>query len=216
MTIIELKTPPSPRKSPQQSRSRHMVEIILDSCKKVLVEHGESALTLAVLERVSGVSTGSIYQYYPSLNAIIAALFEREFLVFSKKGKQTVEEMDCHNPEVLIRFLIDDAVAWHATMCQLHSSFYDEYRLYYDGSMRFKELYCQEDFSREYIVKAIQAKYGYRHSKDIDELAHLLLLTLTNMFFSALKYYPKKINDPRYQRQMLRACLAMIEEYYQH
>lgn len=67
----------SPRKSPRQSRSAVTVAAILDATARILVERGYAATsTNAVAER-AGVSVGSLYQYFPNKDALIAALHAR-------------------------------------------------------------------------------------------------------------------------------------------
>lgn len=44
---------------------------------RILDESGEDSLTVARIADVSGVAVGSIYQYFPNKDAIIALLYER-------------------------------------------------------------------------------------------------------------------------------------------
>jgi len=67
----------SPRKHPRQPRSAVTVAAILDATARILVERGYAATsTNAVAER-AGVSVGSLYQYFPNKDALIAALHTR-------------------------------------------------------------------------------------------------------------------------------------------
>ena len=67
----------SPRKAPRQLRSQATVAAILDATARILLERGFAALsTNAVAER-AGVSVGSLYQYFPNKDALIAALHAR-------------------------------------------------------------------------------------------------------------------------------------------
>ncbi|OJH38522.1 TetR/AcrR family transcriptional regulator [Cystobacter ferrugineus] len=67
----------SPRKRPRQERSKATVEVILEAAAHVLVSSGyEGTTTKQVAER-AGVSIGSLYQYFPSKEALVAMLVER-------------------------------------------------------------------------------------------------------------------------------------------
>lgn len=68
---------PAPRKRPNQSRSRALVEAVAEACLHILDEQGDEALTVARIAEVSGAAVGSIYQYFPSKDAIVAMLCER-------------------------------------------------------------------------------------------------------------------------------------------
>lgn len=68
---------PEPRKRPNQSRSRALVDAVEQACLRILDEAGEEALTVARIAEVSGAAVGSIYQYFPNKDAIVAMLYER-------------------------------------------------------------------------------------------------------------------------------------------
>ena len=66
-----------PRKEPKQQRSRETVDVILAATARVLVKEGfDRASTNRIAEEV-GVSVGSLYQYFPGKEALLAALIER-------------------------------------------------------------------------------------------------------------------------------------------
>lgn len=65
------------RKQPRQARSIATVDDILEAAARILEERGLDAYnTNAVAER-AGVSVGSLYQYFPSKDALTAALIRR-------------------------------------------------------------------------------------------------------------------------------------------
>jgi len=68
---------PALRKRPTQSRSRSLVEAVEQACLRILDETGEASLTVARIAEVSGVAVGSIYQYFPNKDSIVALLYER-------------------------------------------------------------------------------------------------------------------------------------------
>jgi AcrR family transcriptional regulator len=72
------KPPPTePRKQPRQARSRALVEAILDATERVLAQEGPEQATTTRIAEVAGVSVGSLYQYFPSRDALLAAVIER-------------------------------------------------------------------------------------------------------------------------------------------
>ena len=68
---------PALRKRPSQSRSRALVDAVEQACLRILDEEGEASLTVARIAELSGVAVGSIYQYFPNKDAIVALLYER-------------------------------------------------------------------------------------------------------------------------------------------
>jgi len=72
------KPPPTePRKQPRQARSRALVEAVLDATERVLAQAGSLRASTTRIAEVAGVSVGSLYQYFPSRQALLAAVIER-------------------------------------------------------------------------------------------------------------------------------------------
>jgi AcrR family transcriptional regulator len=68
--------PLNPRKLPSQDRSKASIARILNSTRDLLKTGGPAAVTTPNIAAHSGVSVGSIYQYFPNKEAIILALYE--------------------------------------------------------------------------------------------------------------------------------------------
>jgi AcrR family transcriptional regulator len=67
----------APRKAPTQQRSRATVDAIVDATASVLVRDGYDALSTNKVAHEAGVSVGSLYQYFPGKEALVAAVMER-------------------------------------------------------------------------------------------------------------------------------------------
>jgi len=109
-----------PRKAPRQARSRATVDAILDAAARVLVQRGYAATTTNAVAEVAGVSVGSLYQYFPNKDSLIAALHDRH-------GRQMSALLDAallqHRgsslPEALAG-VIESAVKAHQLDADLH------------------------------------------------------------------------------------------------
>lgn len=65
------------RKAPIQKRSRDRVEHILGSASKLIAERGSDTMRMSEVAERSGISIGSLYQYFPDKAAIVRTLAER-------------------------------------------------------------------------------------------------------------------------------------------
>ncbi len=82
-----------PRKNPTQPRSRATVDAVLDAAAHILEDQGLAAFnTNAVAER-AGVSIGSLYQYFPSKDAILVSLIERESEGFARQMTEAADSV---------------------------------------------------------------------------------------------------------------------------
>ena len=66
-----------PRRAPTQRRSRERVERMLGAAATLIAKAGSDAMRMSEVAELTGVSIGSLYQYFPDKAAIIRMLAER-------------------------------------------------------------------------------------------------------------------------------------------
>lgn len=66
-----------PKKVPAQERSRATYASMLDAAARLLERHGYAALTTNHVAEAAGVAIGSLYEYFPSKDVIVAELVRR-------------------------------------------------------------------------------------------------------------------------------------------
>ena len=71
------KTRTAPRKLPRQSRAHATVDAILQAAAYILAREGWARLTTNRVADRAGVNIGSLYQYFPSKEAIVHELLRR-------------------------------------------------------------------------------------------------------------------------------------------
>lgn len=64
------------RKEPRQARSIAMVEAVKQTARRLLEQHGRKSLTTVRLAEESGVASSSIYEYFPTMDALVAAIYD--------------------------------------------------------------------------------------------------------------------------------------------
>lgn len=67
----------APRRQPVQARSQALVDAVLIAAAQVFDAEGYAGATTDRIAERAGVSVGSLYQYFPSKDALLVALFER-------------------------------------------------------------------------------------------------------------------------------------------
>jgi AcrR family transcriptional regulator len=109
-----------PRKNASQERSRATVDALVEATARILVREGFDKASTNRIAEVAGVSVGSLYQYFPSKEALVAAVIERH----SQEIRQTVrgELADAMSlpVEQAVRTLVAVAVKAHRVDPRLH------------------------------------------------------------------------------------------------
>jgi AcrR family transcriptional regulator len=79
------------RKAPRQRRAVHTVDALLEAAALVLEEDGLEGFNTNAVARRAGASVGSLYQYFPSKDALTLALLLREDRAFHDAASATLE-----------------------------------------------------------------------------------------------------------------------------
>jgi AcrR family transcriptional regulator len=110
----------NPRKSASQERSRLTVKAIVDATARILVREGFDKASTNRIAEVAGVSIGSLYQYFPSKEAIVAALIDRHNQEVMRAVQGELAEAVDLPLEDGVRRLVAVAVSAHRIDPKLH------------------------------------------------------------------------------------------------
>src|SRR6185312_13440431 len=66
-----------PRKEASQQRSRATVDTLIEAIARILVREGFDKSSTNRIAGEAGVSIGSLYQYFPSKEALVGAVMDR-------------------------------------------------------------------------------------------------------------------------------------------
>jgi AcrR family transcriptional regulator len=110
----------NPRKSASQKRSRLTVDALLEATARILVREGFDKASTNRVAEVAGVSVGSLYQYFPSKEALVAALIDRHRQEVMHVVRGELAEV-VHAPvEQAVRTLVAVAIKAHRIDPKLH------------------------------------------------------------------------------------------------
>ncbi len=120
--------PVSPRKQPAQGRSRFTVRQLVEAAARVFEEHGYAGANTNRIAERAGVSIGSLYQYFPNKESILAVLLEQH----TQEVANAVEAIRRHvaeEPHDLVGVLehfVEDMVELHSKNPRLQHVLLDE------------------------------------------------------------------------------------------
>jgi AcrR family transcriptional regulator len=124
--------PQLPRKRPRQGRSIALVDALKAACRQILIREGARELTTARLAEISGVSTASIYEYYPKLEALVADVL-RETIASARDETGSALHLPADTPLVdLLSHMVRRSFEKRALLAGLHKSVYLRYLRYFE------------------------------------------------------------------------------------
>ena len=110
----------NPRKPATQERSRLTVDALLEATARVLMKEGYDRASTNKIAAVAGVSIGSLYQYFPSKEALVAAVIDRHMHEMMQVVRDALIKVATRPIEVAARELVSVMIDAHRVNPKLH------------------------------------------------------------------------------------------------
>ncbi|MEW2567937.1 TetR/AcrR family transcriptional regulator [Streptomyces sp. NPDC047070] len=193
----------TPRRTPRQVRAELTRERILSSAAHVFAEYGYAAGTTNRIAEHARVSIGSLYQYFPNKDAILAKLLVRHI---DRGGWAGADELDL-SPGSLkeaVLALVRDAIDHHRDDPQLLRMMIEEAPV----SSELIEAMDRHGKDRVRQIRDVLARHPDVRVEDLDMAAELVVGTV-EMNTHKLMASPHPIQVERLERELT----AMLTRY---
>lgn len=110
----------NPRKRASQERSRAMVDALIEATARILVREGFDAASTNRIAEKAGVSVGSLYQYFPSKEALVAAVIDRHSQELMKIVRGVLADVTSLPMKQAVHRLVAAAIEAHSVDPKLH------------------------------------------------------------------------------------------------
>lgn len=195
------------RKQPLQLRSRQTVNAILAAAARVFADLGYANTTTNRIAEQAGVSIGSLYQYFPSKDALLVALAEQHVEnAFAAVLERVWEKRDAPARE-LLRALVDALVQAHQKEPRLHRVIFEEAHLL-DAS--FRQRLEELDGRALQLARSIIEARCAELAVDNPEMASFVVVqVLEGITHSTVIHHPEMMTRPEFREELLR----LLESY---
>lgn|SRR6185312_8543447 len=142
----------TPRKRASQARSRATVEALVEATARILVRDSFDGASTNRIAAEAGVSIGSLYQYFPSKEALVAAVIERHKQELMKVARGTLAKVAKLPLEEAVRRFVEMAIKAHRVNPKLHRVLAEQ--IPRTGKQKDIETFDRENYAlfRAYLV----------------------------------------------------------------
>jgi AcrR family transcriptional regulator len=185
------KPPTHPRKHASQERSRATVDALIEATARILVREGFDKASTNRIAQVAGVSIGSLYQYFPCKEALVAALIDRHNQEINRVVRGELAQAVNQPVEQAVRRLVAMAVKAHRVNPRLH-------RVLAEQIPRVGKLENVETFSRENyaLFKAyLENRRDEIRVADLELAAFVCVTSIEALTHTAVLHHPGMFSD---------------------
>jgi len=180
-----------PRKAASQGRSRATVEALVEATARVLVVEGFDRASTNRIAEAAGVSVGSLYQYFPSKEALVAAVIDRHQQDIMQAVQGELAEILAQPVEKAMRRLLAVAVKAHRVDPRLHRALAEQIP-------RVGKLEKLDSFRRENYALFRTYLESHRDELRVDDLelaTFVCATTIEALTHNAVLHYSKVFSD---------------------
>ena len=180
-----------PRKIASQERSRATVDALVEATARILVKEGFDKASTNRIAEVAGTSVGSLYQYFPSKEALVAAVIERHQQEIMQTVRGELAEVLAQPLEKAVRKLVAVSVKAHRVDPKLH-------RVLAEQIPRVGKLEKLGTFNRENYALFRTYLESHRDELGVDDLELASFVCVTSieaLTHNAVLHYSKVLSD---------------------
>jgi AcrR family transcriptional regulator len=180
------------RKQPSQARAQALVAAIHEAGSRILVERGYEGLAMQRVAEVAGVSPGSLYQYYPTKDALVAALAvaqsERELAFHQASFAAIPPDAPL---EVALRALLRSTLAFQAQEGPLMRRLLDA--MIHIG--RFEALIAKAELAAAFLHALLSAHAARLAVDDLALATHVVANAIHSLTHDGVLRRPDALSD---------------------
>jgi AcrR family transcriptional regulator len=189
------KSPTRPRKAARQERAQATVDAILEAAARLFAEGGLDAVNTNLIAERAGVSIGSLYQYFPSKQAILGELIDRHsehtIAALSAKLDQLAERS--RPIDLVLREIVEILLEADTIDLNLHRVFLDKL----PDAGRFE----QRQGEIRLMIAAVRERLLERRGDELavgdrDVAAVVLVHALEAVTNAVVFEFPDRLRDP--------------------
>jgi AcrR family transcriptional regulator len=185
-----------PRKQASQERSRATVDALVEATARILVRDGFDKASTNRIAEAAGVSIGSLYQYFPSKEALVVAVIARHNQDLMKVVRGALADVAGLPIEAGAPRLVAAAIAAHRVDPELHGVLAEQVPRV--GALEDAEVFNRENYSlfRNYL----EAHRDEIRAVDLDLAAFVCVTSIEALTHNAVLHRPEMLSDEGAER----------------
>ena len=196
----------TPRKSPRQARSEATVDAVLEATARVLVKVGYDHASTNRIAAEAGVSVGSLYQYFPSKEALVAALIDRHMTEMVEVFEQHFEALQTLPLPVAAYGLVKVMLEAHRVNPKLHKVLHEQV----PRVGRLNRLNEIESRVGARIRAYFEAKRDELRTPDLELAVFVCVYTVEGLTHAAVLEHPEYLQDDKLAREITSVLLRYV------
>ena len=193
------------RKQPQQQRAKIVVDSILQATQLCVAEYGLMQVTTPKIAEKSGVSVGSIYQYFENKDQIILELLRRK----SENLGLALKQLSMSHEQIELKMLVDTSLQFGFDVMREDNGFFIEVLKHWHG---YNNSEAAQILEKHFLEVGLYVFNRFYPHWSFETLKHKSFVIINSTLFTMMRYVSN--NDFLIKEQQLKVELShMVLSY---
>lgn len=198
-----------PRKRAKQDRAKATVEAILTAAAHILVREGFDAASTNRIAEKAGVSIGSLYQYFPGKEAIVAALLERHVRQMLGAAEQGLERLTSGSLRERARAMVRTMLDAHAVEPDLHRVFMEQMPRF----GRLQQVVEMERMFEEVARRRMEQERATLRPRNLEIAAFVIVQTVEALTHAAVLHRPDLLRSEAFVNEVTELIVRYLARH---
>lgn len=196
-----------PKKQPLQQRAKVTVAAIKEAAAHILREQGTHEFTTNKVAEKAGVSIGSLYQYFPSKESLIADIKRDHFAELRGLIKAAYERNKHSDLATIVRAFVDASIEAHRIDPELHKVLSGDL-----SDFQIKEDDNSDDSVRVAVIALLDGhRDQLRNNLDTTLAAKLIYKVVESSTHDTVLYHPELLDEADFANELSQMIMAYLQ-----
>ncbi len=196
------------RKRPQQQRAKIVVDSILQATQWCVAEYGLMQVTTPKIAEKSGVSVGSIYQYFENKDQIILELLRRK----SENLGLALKQLSMSHNQIELKMLVDTSLQFGFDVMREDNGFFIEILKHWYG---YNNSEAAQILEKHFLEVGLYVFNRFYPHWSFETLKHKSFVIINSTLFTMMRYVGNNdflISEQQLKLELSNMILAYLEK----
>ena len=189
------------RKQPQQARAKQIVEHILQATQICIAQYGLTQVTTPKISEKSGVSVGSIYQYFENKDQIVLELLRRK----SESLGLAFKNITIHQEGIELNDLVPMSIQFGFDVMREDNGFFIEVLKHWHG---YNNSEAAKILEKHFLEVGLYVFNRFYPEWSFEKLKHKAFVIVNSTLFTMMRYVSN--NEFLIEEQELKLELSLM------
>jgi AcrR family transcriptional regulator len=199
-----------PRKHASQERSRATVDALVEATARILVREGFDCASTNRIAEQAGVSVGSLYQYFPSKEALVAAVIARHKQDLMQVARGVLAQVEGLPLKLAVRRMVTAGVKAHSHDPKLHRVLAEQ--MPRTGKLGNVDVFDRENYAL--FKRYLEGRRSEIRALDLDLAAFVCVTSIESLTHTAVLHHSETFPEQAMQ-QLIDEATRLIVRYLQ-